>query len=273
MTAIATLEVINDSEDSPVRTYWVEDDTDPGGAAVSLSEATTAVENVAPAAINGADPGAFRRQQISDFYWRISVPYLARQLRPLTPQDTGTFIDGCQFRAKAFRYFEGDPIDTLPNGAPSSEGLIGVERIGQENVHRGKLVTPPAIARTRRIVLTNAQVSSTYVSLVESMCVDPGTWNSLPIFGRNAGTVCLVAVNLSQRDDDSFSAFFGFGYRPESSVTVGDETVSLQGSDFIGGFTRKQVITVAGQKITTPKPVIVYQYRLQNFADLNTLFP
>lgn len=271
MAVTVTLERIRGSEDNPSRSYYVEDDA---GAAVTEDAAIAAVAAVAPASIRGAEAlASMQTNQLTDYAWRCVQPYSLRQLRPLTPLGTGQTVDGCQFRAKAFRYFDGTPFATEPTGAPSLEGLVGLKAVGQDTEHQGYLVTPPSIARFRRITLTNTQVSSTYVSLVESMCVDPGTVNSAPIFGRAAGQVCLVAANLTQSSDDTFSAYFGFGFRTNRTIDVNGETMNLNGFDFVQYLRRKKTITIAGKKVITPTVAAAYQYRPQNYADLNTLFP
>ncbi|TWT35314.1 hypothetical protein KOR34_02040 [Posidoniimonas corsicana] len=271
MSAVATLELINDSEEAPSRTYWVEDDADPGGATVSESAAMAAVLAVAPASIDGAYAGPLSRQQINDHYWRVSLSY-SRRLRYLTPLQAATEIRGFQFRAKPKRYEVGAPVAKAPSVAPDlPDDLVGFDWQGSEYVHRGVLVTPPSIADTVRFIIPNTAWTGTYISLIQAMCVDPGAWNSAPFQGRPAGSVCLVAASIQQRDDASYAAQLGFGYDAGFSYTFLGDTLNLQGGDQLQLIKRTKTVTVASRKLVVPNVRAAYQLRLPPRADLNNL--
>lgn len=271
MAAVATLELINDNEESPARQYWVEDDTSPGDVAVSESAAMAAVAAVAPASIDGVAGNWMRRQQLNDYFWRITLSY-SRQLRKLTPLSSSTYIRGFQFRAKPRRYFVGAPTAKAPSTIPDlPNNLAGFEWQGEEFVHRGVLVTPPSVADTVKFVVPNASYSSTYISLVQAMCVDPGTWNNATFNGRAAGTVCLVAATITQRDDSAYAVQLGFGYRGLDTVSLGGDTLNLYGCDVVEFLQKPKTITVGSIKFSVPTAAGAYQYRFPQTADLNTL--
>lgn len=277
MAAVVEEELQRDSENQPTKVYWVEDDA---GAALSFEDAQTAVLAVAPSSIDGATVTDARREQISDFVWRFTLSYSVRQLRPLkqppTNAGTASYEDGFQFRAKRTVYKFAEPISTTPAGAPDLQGLIGFQKVGADREHAGLAVDPPPVARYRKYAFSNAQVSSTYLSLVEAMCVGPGVANSAPIFGRGVGEVCLVSANLVRRDDSSLSAYFGFGYLETKTYSIGNETVDVKGGQTLYAPFTKRVVSptpILGKKIIIPFPLAAYVYQLRPTGDLNNLFP
>ena len=103
-------------------------------------------------------------------------------------------------------------LDWAPEFAPNFNGLVGLDSPGwgQMPAHRGIEITP-RMTHWGRLTVNNEYLSPQYMKSIGGL---EGTLNSKQYWIFEPGCARLVALKTTQRDNESFSIYVGFDYRP-----------------------------------------------------------
>lgn len=208
-----------------VLTVW-----DDASAALDELDVVTYASTVAPVTVFNClqvdDPGV---EELAGHIYRVTVRYSVPELQPADapPQrEQGTLARRMHFQAqsKTMRHClepvgvyspDGDVTDNYPN----VKWLMNVEGKGLEASRvQGLTIDPLPETRTLDYYAPNLIITSAYLDVLEALC---GAFNFAAFQGREAGSVQLVRVDLSERSPDDWEISMGFGYRaPQENLAV-----------------------------------------------------
>lgn len=273
MAVRATLELIQDSEGSPARSYFVDDDNEPPNT-VSLTEALAAVASVAPAVVDGASAYDIRREEISEYAWRITVVYGARILGPLRPLGVGEDRSRFNFSARPF-WVQRAPVANSYAKSPIVAADIGGLIMTTANAFVrsiGRTISPPQPNLGRTVVVAASSISPAFVRTASQLV---GSVNSVAVVSVSGtfaiGELFLCCVRGNHITNDDFQIDVEWSYKANvSNETWGDiEEVDYNGHDLPWALTG--LFEDPAALMVVEKPYAVYVSQVHPYNDLNAL--
>ncbi|REJ65828.1 MAG: hypothetical protein DWQ31_16580 [Planctomycetota bacterium] len=242
---------------------------DDGGADVFKVASATKAIAVADA-YTGGTATDYRFQRLSDKTARVEVLYSPSLLRRLSLPSVGTVERGFNFAMGPIdRTFALERVAKFPSSAPDMMLAINIPSGMHVDEARGVHLPAPTEKHWIRKTVSTATVTQTYVETIASLV---GTVNQNAYGVYPAGSLCLVRASGNQRDNDSWSLYFGFGYEPPvTGYQIGQFTVSYDGFDYPWAYYIRELAGATGEKFLELKPSYVYVDRILrrgNFANL-----
>ena len=212
----------------------------------------------------------YRWKRLSDKTGRVEVLYQPRKLRRLSLPSVGTVERGFNFSMGPIdRTFALARVAKFPTSAPDMDLGINIPSGADFNQPQGVHLPAPTEKYWLRKTVSAASVTAAYVETVAALV---GATNATTYGVYPAECLCLVRASGQQRDDDSWSLYFGFGYEPPvASYSIGGFSVNYQGFHYPWAYYFREISGPAGEKYLRLHATYVYIDRILptgNYASL-----